>query len=654
MNDALVRRRFLELVGSGAAGLGVAACSGTEPQQGDAQNLGENEYEYIVIGSGAGGGPLAANLARQGHKVLLLEAGGDHGDSLNYQVPAFHPLSTEDASMRWDYFVKHYDDEGRAAEDSKHTPKGVWYPRAGTLGGCTAHNAMITVYPHASDWDYIADLTGDESWRAGEMRRYFEILERCEYLRKNDDREGHGFTGWLGTNLPDAGLALKDIRLSSTVKGAAKAFAASQGQSFLGGVKELTAVMRRDINNYGDDRDDKEGLYTIPTATTGGKRNGPREYILDTIDAGHPLALRMNALVSRIVFEKDGDRLRATGVEYMRGERLYRADPNADGEGDKHGAIATREVIVSCGVFNTPQVLKLSGIGPREELEALGIEVAIDLPGVGTNLQDRYEVGVVHELDDDFSLIADCTFGQPAPGGGEDPCLTDWREEGAGVYAQNGGVVAIIKKSSPELADPDLFVFGLPGDFRGYAPGYSAAVTESKRRFTWAVLKGHTQNTAGSVKLTSTDPRDVPDIRFRYFDEGSVDQGQDVYDAGAVVAGVKLIREISAATRKVLWWGAFDEVFPGAEVESDEDLEGFVKQEAWGHHASCTCKIGRDDDPMAVLDSKLRVRGTSNLRVVDASSFPRIPGFFIVTSIYMISEKATDLLLAEIGEERSF
>jgi choline dehydrogenase len=215
-------------------------------------------------------------------------------------------------------------------------------------------------------------------------------------------------------------------------------------------------------------------------------------------------------------------------------------------------------------------------------------------------------------------------------------------------------VVAIVKRSSPELADPDLFVFGLPGDFRGYAPGYSTAVTESKRRFTWAVLKGHTQNTAGRVLLASTDPRDVPDIRFRYFDEGSVDQGQDVHDAGAVVAGVKLIREISAATRKVLWWGAFDEVFPGAEVASDEDLQGFVEQEAWGHHASCTCKIGGDADPMAVLDSKFRVRGTSNLRVVDASSFPRIPGFFIVTSIYMISEKATDVLLAEIGEERSF
>ena len=330
--------------------------------------------------------------------MLLLEAGEDRGDSLNYQVPAFHPLSTEDDAMRWDYFVKHYDDDGRAAADTKHTPEGVLYPRAGTLGGCTAHNAMITVYPHDSDWDFVADLTGDTTWRSGEMRRYFEILERCQYLGKKDDRAGHGFSGWLATNLPDSRLALKDLNLITIINAAASAFAASEGKSFLGGFKELIKLMGRDINAFTGDRDQKEGLFTIPTATTGGKRNGPREYILQTIADGHPLHLRMNALVSEILFEKDGDRLRATGVEYLQGKHLYRADPNAPAsgkDGETKRVTATREVIVSCGAFNTPQVLKLSGIGPREELEALGIEVRIDLPGVGTNLQDRYEVGVV-------------------------------------------------------------------------------------------------------------------------------------------------------------------------------------------------------------------------------------------------------------------
>ena len=137
-----------------------------------------------MVGSGAGGGPVAAALARAGFEVLLLEAGSDRGAQLLYQVPVFHGLSTEDEAMRWDYFVQHYEDPARQRADSKYSTAhgGVLYPRAGTLGGCTAHNAMITVYPHNSDWDGIAEATGDKSWRAREMRRYFERLERCDYL----------------------------------------------------------------------------------------------------------------------------------------------------------------------------------------------------------------------------------------------------------------------------------------------------------------------------------------------------------------------------------------------------------------------------------------------------------------------------------------
>src|SRR5262249_22940728 len=143
----------------------AAGCSDSDAGRGSADES-ETDFEYIVVGSGAGGGPLAANLARNGHRVLLLEAGEDKGDKLTYQVPAFHPQSTEDPEMRWDYFVKHYSDAARQALDTKATPEGVLYPRAGTLGGCTAHNALITVYPHESDWDVIASITGDDSWSA--------------------------------------------------------------------------------------------------------------------------------------------------------------------------------------------------------------------------------------------------------------------------------------------------------------------------------------------------------------------------------------------------------------------------------------------------------------------------------------------------------
>jgi len=157
--------------------------------------------EYIVVGSGAGGGPLAARLAEKGHRVLLLEAGGDD-EPWTYQVPVFHGLATEDEAMRLDHYVRHYADETRQARDPKYQEErkagrsGVFYPRARTLGGCTAHYAMIIIRPHDSDWAAIREATGDDSWAPGRMDHYFEKVERCLYRGPGG---GHGKDGWLPT-----------------------------------------------------------------------------------------------------------------------------------------------------------------------------------------------------------------------------------------------------------------------------------------------------------------------------------------------------------------------------------------------------------------------------------------------------------------------
>ena len=618
------------------------------------------EFDYVVVGSGAGGGPVAANLAEAGFSVLLLEAGLDDEDD-DYRVPAFHARASEHRGMSWSFFVRHFDDRAQQERDAKFVPErdGVLYPRSGTLGGCTAHNAMITVYPHAEDWNCIAEATGDRSWRAEEMRRWFEKLEACAYKRrprmlprhpwlarlltslpfvseKYVNRGRHGFGGWLHTTLADPALAIEDPQVRRLLKTAAGGSLADLLGRPLTPVEGLATAV--DPNDWRV-RTVPEGLWQIPLAVREGRRNGSRERILD-VARRHPdrLVVRTGALATRVLL--DGPDNVARGVEYLPQPHAYRADPAADPgpAGQPVRVSVRREVILAGGAFNTPQLLKLSGIGPREELERFGIPVSVDLPGVGENLQDRYEVGVVFRMRRAFSLLEGLTFRPPADGEDPDPGYAAW-QQGRGVYATNGALLGIVRRSRPELESPDLFVFGLPAHFTGYYPGYSQSLAQHRDVLTWAVLKAHTVNRAGRVLLRSADPRDTPDIRFRYFDEGDDTAGEDL---DAVVSGIELARSIM----RWLDGDVAEELAPGPAVRTREQLRAFVRDQAWGHHASCTAAMGPATDPRAVVGSDFAVHGTRGLRVVDASVFPRIPGFFLVTAVYMAAEKASDAILA--------
>ena len=603
-------------------------------------------YDYIVVGSGAGGGPVAANLARAGYVVLLLEAGGDD-EPFNYQVPAFHPFATEDETLRWDFFVRHYGADAKARRDPKFVTdrSGVLYPRASTLGGCTAHHALISIYPHQRDWDSIATLTGDASWSSENMRQYFERLEHCDYVERPDDPTDpkqnpgrHGFDGWLHTEAADPSLLFEDKNFLKLVNAAALETFSRLGRPLSRLVRRLQSHL--DPNDWRLVKDGSEGAVVTPLSTRRGKRHGPRE-LIRKVQEEHPdrLIVRMRALASKILLDDDQ---RAIGVEFLEGPSLYRADPRASQSDEPIGstciARCRREVILAGGAFNTPQLLMLSGIGPRQHLEHHGIECRVDLEGVGTNLQDRYEVGVVSEMREDFPLLKGATLEPPGPGEEPDPPFREWLQ-GKGVYTTNGAVFSVVKRSSDDKPDPDLFLFGIAASFEGYFPGYSNRFKKGKRFFTWAILKGHTDNNGGTVRLRSADPRDVPDINFRYFDDGNAPTDDDLE---AVVEGVKYAREINARTGDLI----YREVVPGPSVSTDEEIREFIKDNAWGHHASCSCPIGPREQG-GCLGSDFRVHGTTGLRVVDASVFPRIPGFFIVVPIYMISEKASDAILAD-------
>ena len=567
--------------------------------------------------------------------MLLLEAGAD-AETYLYQVPCFHPYSTEEKAMAWNYFVHHYSKEEERDGKYRADRGGVLYPRAGTLGGCTAHNAMITVVPHDSDWDYIAEVTGDGSWRASNMRQYFQRLERCAYIPSPPAEAGHGFSGWLTVSNVDPAMAIGDMQIARTVIDAALQAARGGWSSFFRRIFRFLET--GDDPNDGRNRAANEGVTTtIPLATSGGRRNGTREFIR-SVQKEHPdrLIVRMNNLATRVTLD---DEQRAVGVECFQGQRLYRADPNwaAASAYEKKEYFCSREVILSGGAFNTPQLLMLSGIGPKEHLEASGIPCRIDRPGVGRNLQDRYEVAVVSTMKRDFDMLSGATFGPPPEGEEGDPYFREWLR-GTGIYTSNGAIAAVIMKSARRRHDPDLFIFGLPGNFTGYYPGYSGDIERAKNFLTWAIVKAHTNNTNGTVRLRSNDPRETPDVNFHYFDESNDPDGQDLQSLVKAIEFVRGMNDRNDAIR--------EEKVPGRHVQGEE-LEKWITDNAWGHHASCSCRIGRAEDPMAVVDSRFRVIGAKGLRVVDASVFPRIPGFFIAAPIYMVSEKAAETILLD-------
>ena len=523
----------------------------------------------------------------------------------------------------------------------------------------------------------VATPPSDYLDRSDRMRAIFEKIENNHYLPRGT--RGHGFGGFMDIQLGSPDWYRRSPGILSFLGTLAGGLMGRVGTTL--GVDELLPLMGRDPNFRDSGRDFSVGTFGLPTHTTKtGKRWTPRDLIISTSSATkedgskqYRLKLQLESLATRVLFDDDSlgrnSKPRAVGIEFLVGSMVYGASWKYSTQNPPKAqlrrAYARREVIVSGGSFNSPQLLQLSGIGDRHHLQSLGIPVVAHLPGVGLNLRDNQEIPVVGHGAANFTIAPDpaaanCTFGAPG-----DPCLAAW-QRGEGPYAGSRGnsESALLKTRHSPDGRRDLLTFASPGAvFRGFWPRTNQTdpglFTDPPNAISRSMVRMSPQppSSRAGVRITSRDPTVPPAIRFEHFPGGPEKDA----DVGAMLDTVAFVRRVFAAVPPPFGPVVPVEppcaagVLPDGHCREREQDAAWVRSQAFGHHASGTCRIGGgdmdgegDNDQLGVLDSRFRVRGVRGLRVVDASVFPRQPGAFPVLATVMVGQKASEVILEDL------
>ena len=525
-------------------------------------------FDYVIVGAGSAGCVLADRLTEDGrHSVLVLENGGSDR-SVFIQMPAALSIPMNMPRYNWFY---HTEPEPMLNGRRLHTPRGK------VLGGSSSINGLVYVRGNALDFDGWQEQ-GARGWAYRDVLPYFRRAERR--AGGGDVYRGDSGKLWTTTGTMENPL----------------------NPAWIEAGRQAGYPLTADMNGF-----QQEGFGPMDMTVANGRRcSAARAYLRPAMRRNN-LDVRTHCFVTRILFEGR----RAVGVSYRRG-------------GTDHTIRARREVIVSGGPINTPQLLKLSGIGPRAELSQLGIPVVHELPGVGENLQDHLEFYFQVASREPITLFKHMNpLGKALIG-------ARWLLAHDGLGATNHFEAGGFIRSRPGVRYPDIQYHFLP-----MAVSYDGTSLAREHGFQ-AHVGPMRSKSRGWVRLASPDPFEKPRILFNYLSHPD--------DWVEMRACMRLTREVFAQP-------AFDrfrgrEIQPGDAVQSDEQIDEFVREKVESaYHPSCSCRMGDVNDPLAVVDPETRVRGVEALRVVDSSIMPSITTGNLNAPTIMLAEKAADHIL---------